>query len=466
VTTTSAPAGGSGVLTAGSGHPWESELVAAMSHPGSRLRVVRRCVDIADVVSVAATGQVAVAIVAADLRRLDAELVQELRASRVAVVAVHPSGDQRAMTRLERIGIAVRVPDDAGADAIVAAVGDAVAELASSMSGRPYPPPPGWSGATASGPVGAPGDLGRLGDAVRRVDPRWPADPGSALPGPQGPRAGDPPLAADQPGRPGQVVAVWGPTGGPGRTTISAGLATEAALAGVRTLLIDADVYGGVLNSAFGLLDESPGLAGACRMAANGRLGPAELAALSWQIGERLTLLTGIPRADRWPELRPSSVPLVLRVARQSAAMVVVDCGFSLESDEEISFDTLAPRRNGATLAVLTEADVVLAIGAADPPGMERLVRALLELAEAVPDAIPRVVMNRVRKSAAGKDDVTAALRRFAGLPVTAMLPEDRSATDLAWKRGVPLAEAAPGSPMRMALRDLAAQLVRPAATR
>ena len=55
--------------------------------------------------------------------------------------------------------------------------------------------------------------------------------------------------------------------------------------------------------------------------------------------------------------------------------MVVVDCGFSLEADEEISFDTVAPRRNGATLAVLSDADLVLAVGSADPPGMERLVR-------------------------------------------------------------------------------------------
>jgi hypothetical protein len=59
--------------------------------------------------------------------------------------------------------------------------------------------------------------------------------------------------------------------------------------------------------------------------------------------------------------------------------VTVVDCAFAVEADEEISFDTMAPRRNGATLAVLAEADVVLAIGSCDPAGLERLIRGLAE---------------------------------------------------------------------------------------
>ncbi len=73
------------------------------------------------------------------------------------------------------------------------------------------------------------------------------------------------------------MIAVWGPVGAPGRTMLATNLAVETAAAGIPTLLVDADVYGGVLASAFGLLDESPGLAGACRQAANGRLDLAEL---------------------------------------------------------------------------------------------------------------------------------------------------------------------------------------------
>ena len=94
-----------GLLTAGSGQGWENDLVAALDRPGSSMTVVRRCVDIGDVLALATTGQAAVAIVSADLRRLDTEAVTRLRAAGVAVVGVHPAGDQRARTRLERIGI-------------------------------------------------------------------------------------------------------------------------------------------------------------------------------------------------------------------------------------------------------------------------------------------------------------------------------------------------------------------------
>ena len=161
---------------------------------------------------------------------------------------------------------------------------------------------------------------------------------------------------------------------------------------GVPTLLADADVYGGVVAQVLGFLDEAPGLAAAARLANNGQLDVAALAAAAPQAAPNLRVLTGISRADRWPELRPSALEQVWELARSLAAVTVVDLGFCLEQDEELSFDTAAPRRNGATLATLGAADTVLAVGAADPVGMQRLVRGLTQLREAVPGALPRVV--------------------------------------------------------------------------
>jgi len=411
-----------GLLTAGSGQSWENDLVAALDRPGSPMTVLQRCVDIGDVLAIATTGQASVAIVSADLRRLDTEAVGALRAAGVAVVGVHPAGDDRARVRLERIGIAALVSDDAGSTALLEAARTAVADLA----GRPAP-------------------------ATTAV-----SDPRRALP----PRAVDTEVdAAFAPPPKGRVVAVWGPTGAPGRTTVATGIATESARAGIPTLLIDADVYGGVIASAFGLLDESPGLAGACRSAANGRLDLAGMTALCWSLGDDLRLLTGISRADRWPELRPSSIPAVLAVAREMAPLTIVDCGFCLEADEEITFDTMAPRRNGATLALLTEADVVLAVGSGDPPGMERLIRALSELGEALPGVTARIVLNRCRAGAASGDEAADAVKRFADAQVAGKLPEDRGATDKAWRRGLSLAEVAPDSALTRALRELAASV-------
>ncbi len=416
-----------GLLTAGSGQAWETELVAALDRPGSPMTVVRRCADIGDVLAIATTGQASVAVLSAGLRRLDTEAVTRLRLSGVAVVGVHPPADERARLRLERLGVEGLVPDDAGPDAVL----DAVRAAAVAITLDPARDDP---------------HRARLLSDPRRSLPPGATDADIEMPD----------VAAD----PGRVVAVWGPTGAPGRTTVAMGLAVEAAAAGHSTLLVDADVYGGVIATAFGLLDESPGLAGACRAAANGRLDVPALSALCWSLTPRLRLLTGLARADRWPEVRPSALPVVLGLAREIASVVVVDCGFAVEADEEISFDVTAPRRNGATLAALADADVVLAVGSCDPPGMERLIRGLDDLGGIIPAADPRVVLNRCRSSAASRDEAVRAVERFAGHPVAAVLPEDRGATDRAWRRGVPLAEAAPNSALRAGLRELAGALL------
>jgi Flp pilus assembly CpaE family ATPase len=228
------------------------------------------------------------------------------------------------------------------------------------------------------------------------------------------------------------------------------------------TLLVDADVYGGVVSSVLGLLDESPGVAAACRKAQSRSLDQAALAALAWQISPTFRVLTGLPRADRWPELRTTAIEDVLGEARQLAEFTVVDLGFALESDEELSFDTLAPRRNGATLAVLDHADLVLAVASADPVGIQRLIRGLSELREAEVSAPVWIVLNRVRKGPVPGEpgaELNAALQRFAGRSAAALLPYDRAGLDTALARGKSLAEASPNSPLRHAVTELAVEI-------
>jgi Flp pilus assembly CpaE family ATPase len=217
-----------------------------------------------------------------------------------------------------------------------------------------------------------------------------------------------------------------------------------------------------VVAQVLGLLDEAPGLAGACRLAAGGALDVPGLAGLARQVGPELRVLTGIARSDRWPELRPAAVEAVLALARSLTPWTVVDCGFGLEQDEELAYDTTAPRRNGATLSALESADTVLAVGTADPVGLQRLVRGLGELREAVPGVQPRVVVNRVRASAVPGDaeaEVRAALLRYAGVDDVTCVPLDVAGLDAALVSGRTLAEAAADSPARAALTGLAAGL-------
>src|SRR5699024_709539 len=70
----------------------------------------------------------------------------------------------------------------------------------------------------------------------------------------------------------GNITALWGPIGSPGRTVLAVNLAVEVALAGQRTLLIDLDTYGASVGAHLGLMEESAGIAVACRRADQGVL--------------------------------------------------------------------------------------------------------------------------------------------------------------------------------------------------
>jgi Flp pilus assembly CpaE family ATPase len=103
-------------------------------------------------------------------------------------------------------------------------------------------------------------------------------------------------------------------------------------------------------------------------------------------------------------------------------------------------------------------------VSAADPIGLQRYVRARAELAEAVPGLVPLTVVNRLRKGVVGPGDprreIAGALERYAGVAAMHVIPDDPAALDAALAAGRSLAETAPGSPARKALRDLAASLV------
>jgi MinD-like ATPase involved in chromosome partitioning or flagellar assembly len=419
------------VLTAVTDAVWEADLVSAFEHQDFGVVVIRRCVDLADLLAAAAAGTARAVILSADLRRLDRDALARLATAGVAVIGLVAQGgvpgtSDDAERRLRQLGVRHVLAADAGPALISAEVTTAIAD------------------GVATGGL----DPLRLGYA----------DPRAALP--------DVPELAPVPGNDaaidrvdGRLVAVWGPTGAPGRTTVAVVLATEAARLGCPSLLADADCYGGVIAQVLGLLDESPGLAAAVRQANAGNLDLHALAMLARVVGPNLRVLTGIARAQRWPELRPSGLVAAYAIARQLAALTVVDCGFGLEQDEELSYDTTAPRRNGSTLATLADADHVIAVGSADPVGLQRLVRGLAELSEVLPHCRPQVVVNRVRKGPINGDpeeEIQQALTRYAGVDDVVFVPYDRVSLDKAIAGGHTLGEIAPDSPVRRALLPLA----------
>lgn len=399
------------------------DLVGRLERLHGPVSVVRRCHELAELLAACQGGLARAAVVAEGSEDLTASLVDRLSAVGVAVVALTDNPDENV--RLRGIGVAAEAT---GVDA--AALANRIAGAVALLAGT---------------------------DPLRQTD-----TPGQTGAGPEPGPSGD--TAEEWPERSaeGQIIAVWGPAGSPGRTMLAANMAAELAAEGKSVLLVDADSYGASVAAMLGLLDEAAGLAQACRLADQGLLDAEALLRIAAPVVTKtgtFRVLTGITRADRWTELRAAALSLVLARAREVVEFTVIDTGFCLESDEELSFDTMAPRRNAATLRSLELADTVFAVGAADSIGVPRLVRGLAELESAVPQASPRVVLNKVRQSAVGRSperQLRDAWERYGPtVPISAFLPADPVSSDAALLSGSLLLEAAPDSPLRKGIAEL-----------
>ena len=389
-----------GVIVAVAGRDEAGIAAAIDAHP--RLTVARRCADLAEAVAAAQAG-VAGAAVVSDQPHLTRASMAALSASGVVVVGVAPHAD--ASAQLSSLGATSIAAPGSPPEAVADHVARALSAHVEAEVSEPVTPKPAE--------------------------------------------------------RSGSITVVWGPTGAPGRTTIATSIAFEHAREGARTLLVDADTYGGAVAQSVGLTDEAAGLAGAVREAQHGAVDAAVLHRYAVRLSEDLWVLSGITRPERWPELAGGAVEEVLRAARASFDRVVVDVGFSLDADESLQYDTRAPLRNGATLAAVRAADHVVAVGSAEPVGMQRLIHGLARLRETV-DGEPVVVVNKVRAGVAGPrpaEAVADLLARFADVEHAFVVPWDPDACDAAALTGRALAECAPRSRARRAILTVAHML-------
>ena len=391
------------VALASGGAAWEVGLLPLVERHRSGLHLARRCVDLADLLAVSRAGLVDVAVVAADLARLDRDQVARLRADGVSVLLVETRRTSGVSLGLGASDVAV---DDM-----------------------------------------APEDLLRMIHSLaQRSATEVPATPTHPVP---------------EPSARGRLVAVWGPTGAPGRSTVAVNLAAEAAASGVSTLLVDADTAGGALSTRLGVLDEAPGLAAACRSASRDRLGTSVLAEHALAVDENLRVLTGATRPDRWRELRPAALEVVWQTARRLVDLVVVDLGAGLSAGADAL--TGAAHPEGVSDMVVGTADVVVVVGSPDPLGMLRLVHALDLLGEAAPHTRVIVAVNRVRDAVVGRNPqqaVREALERFAGPVEVCLLPDDPRAADSSTRATAPLRAVAPTSALRTGVLGLLGQVL------
>lgn len=369
------------VLVLAAGAAWESQALPALAGQQG-IVVLKRCVDVTDLLATATTGQAEVAVLSLDAPGLDASAVQHLRDHDVEPVAVlNHTGRDDLDDRVRRLGITFFL----GLDQISQLPDTVLAARAADTDPEPV---------TSAGPAMGPGR--------------------------------------------GRSIVVWGPAGAPGRTTLTLALAGELARRGAAPLVLDVDPWGGAVGQHLGVLEDVSGVLACARSVSAGELAPAYLGLQRRVAG--LRVVTGLPRPDRWVEVRPGVVEQLISLGRRQGE-VVVDTGFALEEDTSADFSG-RPARNGMTLEAIACADDLVVVGSADPVGLSRLARGLVDLRETTGGRPVHVVVNRMRNSLGWNEgEVAAMVSGFAELAGLHFLPDDRSTADRALLSGRTLAE-------------------------
>ncbi|MBF4162366.1 hypothetical protein ISG29_11755 [Nocardioides sp. CBS4Y-1] len=404
-------------LVAASGASWETAVLEVLD-TAAGVVVLKRCVDLDDLLASAASGQADAAVVGIDAHGLDAAALDLLARHGVVVVAVVPEhiADERARERGARVGLRHLVPE--------------------------------------SGLASLPEILG----SARSEGGRGASRPPESAKHPSGDEAEIPSTTPSSRYRPGRVVVVWGPAGAPGRTTVAAGLAAAVADRDRIATLVDADPWGGAVAQQLGILDEVSGLLAATRLVTRGNLGEG-LDSVQRSLNPTLRVVTGLPRAERWSEVRAGVLEQLLEATR-ARGEVVVDTGFCLEDDASSGVGVRSSR-NGLTLEALGTADDLVVVGTADPVGLARLARGLVDVAGLVrPGTAVHVVVNRMRSTLGwSQQEVEQMVRGFTRVESLTFVPDDRSAVDRALVTGRSVVEQ-PDAPCARALGDLVDVLV------
>ena len=176
-----------------------------------------------------------------------------------------------------------------------------------------------------------------------------------------------------------------------------------------------------------------------------------------------IDFLSGITRANRWPELRAKSLAASIDWLATRYDVLIIDVASCIEADEELSYDGPVPLRNGAAITALEKADRIVMLGNADVIGVPRLIQAYEQLRDGPYDISPLTRIDlwlcKVRSDASGHGTVgelRRAWERFGpSVGLTGFLPYDRKSLDKAWMRGQTLQECAPKSPLTRGINDL-----------
>ncbi|MHB8960619.1 MAG: response regulator [Candidatus Limnocylindrales bacterium] len=252
----------------------------------------------------------------------------------------------------------------------------------------------------------------------REKQSRIAVQPGAAAPGGSTPTraVGDDRENAE----PGRIVAVFGPTGGVGRTTLAVNLAVAAATElGQRTCLVDASFQFGDVGVLLNLNPKNKSIADLIPELDAGEVDSLDTFIINHSAGIRVLLAP--PSPEMAELITPTAVKRMLESLRETHDLVVVDCMSSF---------------NDTTLAILDIADTVLTMLSLEITSIKNI-RLFLEVAQQLgygADKI-RLVLNRADSSLGIR---VADVEHSIGRRVDHTIVSDGRSVVYALNRGVP----------------------------
>jgi len=281
-----------------------------------------------------------------------------------------------------------------------------------------------------------------------------------------------PPVARQvkQPSYPIPVTAIWGPAGSPGKSTVAVNIATELALAGERVLLIDLDTLAPSLALGLGLVATPAGLSACLRLAEQNRLTHDEYKRLTISISlgrHELSFMPGLSSPHRWPEVTPERFEKLVSDIQGEADHIVVDLPQATTFKTSLFHPSSLVKnefsRDALLKSVLSKAAKVILVAGSDPVAASRFLIAKEFIDELEQSIDPLLVVNRFRTTALGKgarEELEETFLTLAKLRVDVFIPEDRENLDKAMLNGLPLALLKRSSPARVAIAELAKQIL------
>ena len=221
-------------------------------------------------------------------------------------------------------------------------------------------------------------------------------------------------------GEPGQVVAVFSPKGGVGRTTVAVNLAIAAATElGKKVVIVDASFQFGDVGVLLNLNPKSKSIADLIPELDTGTLDSLDTFLINHTAG--VSVLLAPPSPETAEMITANGVKVILEALRKTHDLVVVDCTSYF---------------NDTTLAVLDAADVILTMLSLEITSIKNM-RLFLEVAEQLgyDQEKVKLVLNRADSSLGIRvTDVESSI----GRKVDHTIVSDGRSVVYALNRGVP----------------------------